>query len=112
MANGPLRDTEGRHAMQSPAGARTARGWPARARESEMTERGALYRIARNAASILIRSAGGDLLASYAIALAAVSLGASGFGILSSAQAFMDPFQTLCGFGLGVVTVTIAARRG
>jgi polysaccharide transporter, PST family len=74
--------------------------------------KGAVYRIARNAASILIRSAGGDLLASYAIALAAVSLGASGFGILSSAQAFMDPFQTLCGFGLGVITVTIAARRG
>jgi O-antigen/teichoic acid export membrane protein len=72
----------------------------------------AVRRIAKNAASILLKNAAGDVLTSYAIALAAVSLGASGFGILSSAQAFMDPFLTLCGFGLGVVTVTVAMRRG
>ncbi len=73
---------------------------------------GQLQRIAKNATSILVKNAAGDILTSYAIALAAISLGASGFGILASAQAFMDPFQTLCGFGLGVVAVTVATRRG
>jgi PST family polysaccharide transporter len=66
----------------------------------------------RNAASVLIGSAGGEVLTGYAIVLAAVTLGAAGFGPLSSAQALMEPFDVLAGFGLSQIVVTEAARRG
>jgi PST family polysaccharide transporter len=73
---------------------------------------GAALRIIRNAASILLGNAGGEILTTYAIALAAVSLGPAGFGELSEAQAFMDPFDVAASFGLGQVAITMAARRG
>src|SRR5258708_16483747 len=61
---------------------------------------------------MLASDAGGEILTSYAIALAALSLGPAGFGILSASQAFMDPFESLAGFGLSSIAVTVAARRG
>src|SRR5258708_9743518 len=61
---------------------------------------------------MLASDAGGEILTSYAIALAALSLGPAGFGILSASQAFMDPFEALAGFGLSSIAVTVAARRG
>jgi O-antigen/teichoic acid export membrane protein len=73
---------------------------------------GAAMRIARNAISILVSDAGGEVLTSYAVALAAISLGPAGFGVLSAGQAFMDPFEVLAGFGLSSIAVTLAARRG
>jgi O-antigen/teichoic acid export membrane protein len=73
---------------------------------------GASMRIARNAISMLASDAGGEVLTSYAVALAALSLGPAGFGVLSAGQAFMDPFDALAGFGLGQIAVTLAARRG
>jgi O-antigen/teichoic acid export membrane protein len=69
-------------------------------------------RILRNAGSILLGDLGGDILTTYAIALAAVKLGPAGFGMLAEAQAFMDPFETAAGFGLVQVTITVAAKRG
>jgi O-antigen/teichoic acid export membrane protein len=72
----------------------------------------AARRIARNAASILIGDAAGELLIGYSIALAAVSLGPRGFGTLSEAQAFMDPFEAAAAFGLGNVALRFAASRG
>ena len=71
---------------------------------------GATMRIARNAISMLAGDAGGEVLTTYAVALAALSLGPAGFGILSAGQAFMDPFEVLAGFGLGSIAVTFAAR--
>ena len=56
--------------------------------------------------------AAGELVSSYATALAAVKLGASGFGAMAATQAFMKPFQSLAIFGLSVVSMTLAARRG
>jgi len=73
--------------------------------------RSASFRIARNAASLLLGNAAGELLASYALVLTAVSLGPAGFGTLSEAQAFMEPFESLAALGLGSVAVTVAARR-
>jgi O-antigen/teichoic acid export membrane protein len=73
---------------------------------------GATMRIARNAISMLVSDAGGEVVTSYAVALAALSLGPSGFGALSASQAFMDPFDVLAGFGLSSIAVTLAARRG
>src|SRR5258706_5962421 len=73
---------------------------------------GASMRIARTAISMLASDAGGEVLTSYAVALAALSLGPAGFGVLSAGQAFMDPFDALAGFGLGQIAVTLAARRG
>src|SRR5207237_8064728 len=73
---------------------------------------GATMRIARNAISMLASDAGGEVLASYAVALAALSLGPAGFGVLSAGQAFMDPFDALAGFGLSQIAITFAARRG
>lgn len=75
-------------------------------------ETGVAYRILKNAISILAGNAGGEVLTTYAIALAAVSLGPTGFGELSEAQAFMDPFDVAATFGLGQVAITVAARRG
>jgi O-antigen/teichoic acid export membrane protein len=69
-------------------------------------------RIARNATSILLGDAAGEILNGYAIVLAAVSLGPSGFGTLSEAQAFMDPIEAISALGLGSVALTIAASRG
>lgn len=74
--------------------------------------RSASFRIARNAASILLGNAAGEVLAGYALVLAAVSLGPSGFGTLSEAQAFMEPFEALAALGLGSVAITLAAQRG
>jgi O-antigen/teichoic acid export membrane protein len=69
-------------------------------------------RILRNTGSILLSGAVGEILTTYAIALTAIALGPAGFGRLSEAQAFMDPFETLAGFGLIQVSITIAATRG
>ena len=69
-------------------------------------------RILRNASSILVSNAAGEVLSTYAIGLAALSLGPSGFGELAAAQAFVDPFETLAGFGLIQVSITLAAARG
>ena len=71
-----------------------------------------LGRIVRNAASMLLGTAMGEVLTTYAIGLAAISLGAAGFGTFAAAQAFVDPFGSLAGFGLGSVAVMVAARRG
>lgn len=69
-------------------------------------------RIARNAASIVLGDAAGEVLGGYAIVLIATSLGPAGFGRLSEGQAFMEPFDALAGLGLGSVAITMAARRG
>lgn len=69
-------------------------------------------RIARNAGSLLVSSAAGDVLTTYAIALSALALGPAGFGQLSAAQAFMDPFETLAGFGLVQVSIAMGGARG
>ena len=78
----------------------------------EHSERGAGHRIARNAASIVLGDAAGEVLGGYAIVLAATSLGPAGFGRLSEAQAFMEPFDALAALGLSSVAITMAARRG
>jgi len=52
-------------------------------------------RILRNAGSLLLSGAVGEVLTTYAIGLTALTLGPAGFGKLSEAQAFMDPFETL-----------------
>ena len=69
-------------------------------------------RIVRNAASILLGDAAGEIFGGYAIVLAATSLGPAGFGRLSEGQAFMEPFDALAGLGLSGVAITMAARRG
>lgn len=71
-----------------------------------------LKRIGRHAGSILLGSAAGEVLAGYAVVLAALALGPSGFGLLSAAQAFIDPFDMLAGFGLAQIVITVAAQRG
>ncbi len=80
--------------------------------QTERVPRSAAFKIARNAASILIGDAAGEMLVGYAIVLGAVSLGPSGFGILCEAQAFMDPFDALAALGLTQVAISVAARRG
>ena len=50
-------------------------------------------RILRNAGSILLGDAGGEVLTTYAVALTALSVGPSGFGTLAEVQAFMDPVE-------------------
>lgn len=72
----------------------------------------ALKKIVRNAASILLGSASGEILTGYAIVLAAATLGTAGFGKLNSAQALIEPFDTLAGFGLSQIVITEAAARG
>jgi O-antigen/teichoic acid export membrane protein len=72
---------------------------------------GASMRIARNAISMLVSDASGEVLVTYAVALAALSLGPAGFGVLSAGQAFMDPFDALAGFGLSSIAITFSARR-
>jgi len=69
-------------------------------------------RIARNAASIILGDAGGEIFGGYAVILAATSLGPASFGRLSEGQAFMEPFEALATLGLGSVAITMAARRG
>lgn len=69
-------------------------------------------KIVRNAASILLGDAAGEVLTATAIALAAIKLGRAGFGRLSEAQAFMEPFAALAGLGLLNVSITAAARQG
>lgn len=71
-----------------------------------------LHRIARNAASLLVSSVAANVFTAYALALSALSLGAARFGALNEAQAWMEPFRTLTLFGMGVVTMTLAAKRG
>ena len=72
----------------------------------------AWLRIFRNAGSSLAGNAAGEVLTTYAVALAAISMGPAGFGRLTEAQAFIEPFDTLAGFGLLQVSVTMAAARG
>jgi O-antigen/teichoic acid export membrane protein len=74
--------------------------------------RGGVARVLRNAASILLGDAAGDVLIGYAIALAAISLGPRGFGTLSEARAFMDLFEAASLFGLADVALRFAALRG
>lgn len=69
-------------------------------------------RIVRNAASILLGDGAGEIFVGYAIVLAAGSLGPAGFGRLSEAQAFMEPFDSLAALGLENVAMVMAARRG
>jgi O-antigen/teichoic acid export membrane protein len=78
----------------------------------EAEQPSAAVRILRNAGSILLGDIGGDVLTTYAIALAALKLGPGGFGTMSEAQAFVDPFETAAGFGLIQVAITVAAKRG
>lgn len=70
-----------------------------------------VYRVFRNALSILLGDVGGDVLTTFAIGLSAIALGPADFGVLSEAQAFMDPFDSAAGFGLAQVAITVAARR-
>jgi O-antigen/teichoic acid export membrane protein len=76
------------------------------------SQRSPLFRIVRNAGSILLGDAGGQILTGVCIALAAVKLEPAGFGRLAEAQAFVDPFEAVAGFGLQQVAITIAAKRG
>ncbi|MCU0658943.1 MAG: oligosaccharide flippase family protein [Polyangiaceae bacterium] len=73
---------------------------------------GAIKKIVRNAASVLAGNALGEVLTTYAIVLAASTLGPAGFGRLSAAQAFMEPFDILASFGLGAIAIKVAAERG
>lgn len=75
------------------------------------TMHSAFGRILRNAGSIILGSAGGEVLTTYAIALCAVSMGPAGFGSYSEAQAFVEPFDAIATFGLMQVAVTVAAQR-
>jgi O-antigen/teichoic acid export membrane protein len=61
---------------------------------------------------MLLGDAAGEVLVGYAMVLAAVSLGPAGFGTLSEAQAFMDPFEMLSNLGMANVAITVAAARG
>jgi O-antigen/teichoic acid export membrane protein len=74
--------------------------------------RGSLARVLRNVASILLGDAAGDVLIGYALALAAISLGPSGFGTFSEARAFMDLFEAASALGLTDVALRFAAARG
>jgi len=74
--------------------------------------RGVLPRILRNAGSIVLGDAAGDVLIWYAIALAAISLGPRGFGTLSEAGAFMELFKAASVLGLGEVALRFSASRG
>ncbi|MET0792359.1 MAG: polysaccharide biosynthesis C-terminal domain-containing protein [Polyangiaceae bacterium] len=75
-------------------------------------EPSAARRIVRNTASILLGDGAGEIFVGYAILLAAGSLGPAGFGRLSEAQAFMEPFDSLAALGLENVAMVVAARRG
>ncbi|MFO0662143.1 MAG: oligosaccharide flippase family protein [Polyangiaceae bacterium] len=79
---------------------------------AEPPKRGALYRIARNALSVLTGNALGEALTAYAIVLAGSTLGPQGFGQLSAAQAFIEPFEMIASFGLGSIVIKVAAERG
>src|SRR3569623_2676918 len=72
----------------------------------------AARRIARNAASVVLGDAAGDILIAYTVVLAAKSLGPRGCGTLSEAQAFMDPFDVAAARGLANVALRFAASRG
>ncbi|GAC1542241.1 MAG: hypothetical protein NVS3B10_06680 [Polyangiales bacterium] len=80
--------------------------------DGERDLRPAFRRILRNAGSVLLGDAAGDVLLAYAVGLAALKLGRAGFGTLNEAQAFIEPFEALAGFGLRQVAITIAAREG
>lgn len=80
--------------------------------DPEARPRGPLYKIARNAISILVGNALGEILSTYAIVLAATKLGPQGFGRLSEAQAFMEVFDVVSTFGLMTLIVKVAAERG
>ncbi|HEX3594093.1 MAG TPA: polysaccharide biosynthesis C-terminal domain-containing protein [Polyangiaceae bacterium] len=73
--------------------------------------RGALARIGRNTASMLVGDGAGEVLVGYSLGLAALALGPRGFGRLAEAQAFMDPFDALAGLGLASIAMVVAARR-
>src|SRR5512138_2211630 len=79
---------------------------------TQRAELSAGRRILRNAASLLFSGAAGEVLTTYAVGLAAITLGPAGFGRLAEAQAFVDPFDALAGFGLIQVSITLAASRG
>lgn len=77
-----------------------------------MQSRGALARIVRNAASMLVGDAAAEVLNFSSMTLSALALGPAGFGQLAEAQAFMDPFDSLAGLGLASTAMVVAARRG
>jgi len=61
---------------------------------------------------MLVGDAAGEVLVGYAMVLAAISLGPSGFGVLCEGQAFMEPFDALAALGMASVAITVAAARG
>ena len=73
---------------------------------------GGLRRAVKNAASVIVGDAGGELITAYTLTFVALKLGPAGFGQLSEAQAFLEPFEVLALFGLTNVALTTAARRG
>lgn len=75
------------------------------------TSKSALAKIAKNGLSVLGGNAAGEVLSTYALVLVAATLGKGGFGRLSAAQAFMEPFDVLAAFGLGAIVVKVAAER-
>lgn len=69
-------------------------------------------RIARNVASILAGDAAAEAINTLSTGRSALALGPAGFGALSAAQAYVEPFRAIASFGLPIVAVTVAARRG
>jgi len=72
----------------------------------------ATTRVARNVVAILVGDAAAEAVNTVSTARSALALGPGGFGVLSAAQAFVEPFRALAAFGLSVVCMTVAARRG
>ncbi len=68
-------------------------------------------RVARNVLSILAGDAAAEAINTITTGRSALALGPAGFGALSAAQGFVDPFRALAAFGLSMVAVTVASRR-
>lgn len=83
-----------------------------RVRRALGAEASAPVRIARNVVSILAGDAAGEAINTIVTGRQAVALGPEKFGALSAAQAFVDPFRAIAAFGLSVVAVTVASKRG
>lgn len=80
--------------------------------KDKAAEGGILRRAAKNAVSVIVGDAGGEVVTAYTLTYVALRLGPTGFGELSEAQAFLEPFESLAWFGLTNVALTTAARRG
>jgi O-antigen/teichoic acid export membrane protein len=68
-------------------------------------------RIVRSVLGILIGDAAAEAVNTVVLGRQALTLGPAGFGALSAAQAFVDPFRAVAAFGLTLVAVTVASRR-